>query len=229
MRLSIQRVLRKLGNVLIYWSHKLAASSREKMVTLWFHDRGNQTKRLDYDLNEASVVFDIGGYEGQWASDIFSKYCCIIYVFEPVKAYYEFIHNRFERNDRIIVHPFGLADKSETAFIFLDKDSSSLYRRSMKVEQVQLVRAIDFIEQNQISSIDLMKINIEGGEYELLEHLIACGFIIHIKNIQIQFHDFVDDAEKRMREIHNQLEKTHHLTYHYPFVWENWEYDESKG
>ena len=30
--------------------------------------------RLDYNLNENSVVFDLGGYEVQWASDIFSKY-----------------------------------------------------------------------------------------------------------------------------------------------------------
>ena len=33
------------------------------------------------DLNEKSVVFDIGGYNGQWTSEIFSKYCCAFSIF----------------------------------------------------------------------------------------------------------------------------------------------------
>ena len=33
-------------------------------VDRWFADRGDQTLRLDYDLNENSVVLDLGGYHG---------------------------------------------------------------------------------------------------------------------------------------------------------------------
>ena len=94
MRSFFWRTLRRLGNLLINWSHRLAQSPREKMVALWFRDCGDQTKRLDYDLDENSVVFDLGGYEGQWASDIFSRYCCTVYVFEPVKPYYDFIKSK---------------------------------------------------------------------------------------------------------------------------------------
>lgn len=198
------------------------------MVACWFSDRGDQTKRLDYDLNTNSIVFDVGGYQGQWTSDIFSRYCCTIYVFEPVKEFYEFIKSRFERNNSIIIHHFGLADKTEKASIFLDRDGSSLFRYRGQSELIQVVRAADFIQQSNIQCIDLMKINIEGGEYNLLEHLIACGFIRYIKNIQIQFHDFVEDAEMRMQTIHDNLERTHHLTYQYLFVWENWERNVSK-
>ena len=68
-----------------------------------------------------------------------------------------------------------------------------------------------------------MKINIEGGEYDLLEHFLESGFIKNINNIQIQFHDFIPNAEERMKKIQYELEKTHSLTYQYPFVWENWQ------
>ena len=67
-----------------------------------------------------------------------------------------------------------------------------------------------------------MKINIEGAEYDLLEHLIDTGLISNIHNIQVQFHDFVSNAEQRMIMLQKELEKTHGLTYQYPFVWENW-------
>lgn len=87
---------------------------------------------------------------------------------------------------------------------------------------IKLVKAADFLKENNIKTIDLMKINIEGGEYALLEHLIEAGHIKEIKNIQIQFHDFVPDADKRMCKIQSGLEETHFLTYQYRFVWENW-------
>jgi hypothetical protein len=43
-----------------------------------------------------------------------------------------------------------------------------------------------------------------------------------IENIQVQFHDFVPDAEGRMQRIQEKLAQTHELTYQYLFVWENW-------
>ena len=71
--------------------------------------------------------------------------------------------------------------------------------------------------------IDLMKINIEGGEYELLEEILSSGWVHNIKNLQIQFHDFFPEAKGRMEAIQEKLSFTHELTYQYPFVWENWQ------
>ena len=68
----------------------------------------------------------------------------------------------------------------------------------------------------------MIKINIEGSEYDLLEHLIETYFIANIGNIQVQFHNFIDNAKERMRNIQTNLAKTHKLTYQYEFVWENW-------
>ncbi len=73
------------------------------------------------------------------------------------------------------------------------------------------------------SKIELLKLNIEGGEYELLESLLENDCITYFKNIQVQFHDFLfDNAKERMTKIQEQLSKTHELTYQYEFVWENW-------
>jgi len=79
------------------------------------------------------------------------------------------------------------------------------------------------MKKHEISIVHFMKINIEGGEYDLLEHLLESGFISSITNIQVQFHDFVPNAEVQMNKIQHELSKTHSLTYQYPFVWENWQ------
>ena len=67
-----------------------------------------------------------------------------------------------------------------------------------------------------------MKINIEGGEFELLERLIQTGLISRIKNIQVQFHNIAVESTKRMEKIHQGMYKTHQPTFQYKFVWENW-------
>lgn len=77
--------------------------------------------------------------------------------------------------------------------------------------------------KHNIEVVDLIKINIEGGEYDLLDEIIANNWLSKFKNIQVQFHDFViENPRERMEKIQKELAKTHQLTYQYDFVWENW-------
>ena len=48
------------------------------------------------------------------------------------------------------------------------------------------------------------------------------GLITRVIDLQVQFHDFVPDAQRRMHAIQQQLGRTHSLTYQSEFVWENW-------
>ncbi len=225
MHLFIYKLLNRLGLLLLKASRLfyLPIQVQEKRCIPWFRNNGDKTLRLDYDLNNDSIVFDLGGYEGQWASDIFSMYSCYIHVFEPVEKFATKIEKRFSKNNRIFVHKFGLSNMNQKIQIFVDADRSSIFQTKNSGEDIHLIKAIDFIKEYKIGNINLIKINIEGGEYDFLEHLLASGFIENIYNIQVQFHDFVPNAEQRMNKIQQNLSKTHFLTYQYPFVWENWQ------
>jgi FkbM family methyltransferase len=188
----------------------------------WLADKGDQTLRMNYDLNEDSVVIDLGGYEGQWSSDIFSRYCSNIHILEPVPQFYHNIKERFLPNDKIVIHNCGLSNSDSIIKIALADDGSSAFRKDRELIEVKLKEAVSFFANIGVNKIDLIKINIEGGEYELLEHLINANFTGNIINFQIQFHSFVPSAELRMRAIQEQLSTTHKLTYQYPFIWENW-------
>ena len=71
--------------------------------------------------------------------------------------------------------------------------------------------------------VDLLKINIEGGEYELLEGLIASGNIKCCKHVQVQFHTAGRDWAGRYSEIRAALDRTHRITFDEPFCWQNWD------
>lgn len=189
----------------------------------WSQKDREKKFRTNYnDLNKNSIVFDLGGFKGQWASDIFAQYLCSIYIFEPHPIFASDIAKRFEQNEKIKLFQFGLGAKDSTISLATSAESTSMFKKGKDQVPAQLICAKTFLDTNKFKKIDLMKINIEGGEYDLLDHLIEIDWISSIKNIQIQFHNFVPNAEQRMLQIQNELSKTHNVTYSYKFFWENW-------
>jgi FkbM family methyltransferase len=143
-------------------------------------------------------------------------------VFEPVSEFVTSIERRFRANPNISVHRFGLGKTSRVETISLCADGSSVFRESGKTERIEIVDIAEWLRRNTISRIDLMKVNIEGGEYELLERLIETGMIEGVRNLQVQFHQMSKESVCRMERIQECLKSTHHPTYQYRFVWENW-------
>ncbi|MBA4240174.1 MAG: hypothetical protein C0448_05580 [Sphingobacteriaceae bacterium] len=194
----------------------------------WYNDNCEKKLRYEYSLNQDSIVVDVGGYEGDFASELFSRYLSTIFVFEPVKKYVNYLNKRFAGNSSIKTIPYGLGAKNETLKIHV-MDEASSYNRSESIhkkgveEEISIMDVADFFNKQGINKVDLIKINIEGGEYDLLDRMIDKGYVVMCKNLQIQFHDFYPDFQKRYDHIRSELSKTHHLTYNYPFVWENWE------
>ena len=224
------RIIDKAGRLLCQAGRKLnppiqepaCRTPQEQIFDKWFADEGDKTSRLDYDLSEDSLVLDVGGYEGQWASDIFLRYRCFIHIFEPVPAFAANIARRILRNKRIVLHPCGLGRETKLETISVCDNGSSIFKKASQSVEIPIMSAAEFLRRERITLVDLIKINIEGGEYDLLEHLIETGFVTNIRNIQVQFHDFVPQAEARMLAIQAALTKTHELTWQYRFVWENW-------
>ncbi len=188
----------------------------------WINDGGDNRFRFDYELDEHSVVLDLGGYEGQWANDIYSRYRCRILVFEPVGSFARNITERFRRNPDISVFQCGLGATSRMETIYVHGAGSSTLRKRSNAERIEIVAVDKWFEEHGVGTVDLMKINIEGGEYELLERMLDAGLIGSIKDVQVQFHNFTTDASARMEDIQRRLLATHEPTYQYRFIWENW-------
>jgi FkbM family methyltransferase len=224
MKSKSQNFLIKVANK-INPNHKFI-SERELFSMKWKLDNGDNSLSINYNLNSESIVFDVGGYRGDWCNEIVLKYDCYIHVFEPVKLYAQLIKDRFILNDKVKVNDFGLSDKTIETVFCVSEESSSVFKlqnKSYLNEAVILRDIYEYISKNSIVTIDLMKINIEGGEFSLLNRIIDTGLISKIDNIKVQFHSFVKNAESQRIMIQNKLRKTHQITYNYPFVWENWE------
>ena len=230
-------------SVIRWFRRKLFPTERERTVARWLADGGDAHLRLDYDLGPESLVLDVGGYRGQWSSDLYARYLCRIVIFEPVAAFAEGIRQRFARNPSIQVRGFGLGGASRREAIAVSADASSVcgaasavsgaasavsgaassvYVRAYRREEAEIVDIAQWIRDEGIASIQLIKVNIEGGEYELLERLMDTGPIRMVDNLQVQFHDIGADSAARMAAIQQRLSETHEPVYQYPWVWEGW-------
>ena len=202
------------------------SNAQFKEVERWYQDDPHKLKRTNFDfLTSSSTVFDLGGYEGEWTSDIYARYNCNVYVFEPVSAFADIIRRRFIKNERIRVYAIGLAEKNSEVTITIDRFASrieSTGSTAKPTEKIQLRSFTEFTTENNISTIDLLKINIEGAEFPLLESLETNGDLRNIKCLLIQFHDFADNAIERRKNLQEALSKTHVKLFDYPFVWECW-------
>lgn len=188
----------------------------------WQRENGDNTYRLNYDLDENSTVFDVGGFKGDFTYKIYNKFNCNIYVFEPVKSFYENLINRFGDNNKIKIFNFGLGSKTENLNIHVDGDATSTYTQNGTLEEIKIVNIIDFIKKEKVDNIDLLKLNIEGEEFPLLEKLIKSKELNKINNIQVQFHEFMENSKKRRKNIRKKLSNYFINEWSFEFVWESW-------
>lgn len=215
-----------LHKIYINKIHRLINPDRfeqTKEIARWYADGGDKVFRYNYPLTKESIVIDAGAYHGEWTAGIYKKYHCNIYAFEPVTKYYNFINKIFGKNKKIHLYKVGLGGKNRTERIYLDEVASSIYKKGAKPEEIKIIDIKKFCDKNKLEEVDLIKINIEGGEYELLNRIIDSGLINRIKYVQVQFHNFIPDAEAKMLRLQRKLSKTHRQRYSYWFIWDSWE------
>ena len=193
-----------------------------KELHKWNASRGDETYRLNYKLNENSIVFDLGGYRGEWAQKIYDRYGCNIHVFEPHPEFSKNLYDKFGDNKKITVYDFGLYTKTTTTKLSDTGSSSSIITSDDGVD-VKLVDIVTFLKNINISRVDLIKINIEGSEYELIDHLYQNDLLQKFDNLQIQFHhEQFENYEELISACREMLSQTHKMTWCFNWVWENW-------
>jgi FkbM family methyltransferase len=192
-------------------------------VAVWNRAGGNEQLYSGHDLNENSLVVDVGGFRGDWSAEISARYAPHIHILEPVPEFVQRLRDRFAGNPKIKIHPFGLGAVNESVSLHVQGDGSSVHRAGGDAVVAKVVCASDFIRSLPTDDISLLKINIEGSEYDLLDDVLDSGLMECVRTLLVQFHDFVPAAGKRMQALHAQLSQTHRPQFQYEFVWESWQ------
>ncbi|MGB1141610.1 MAG: FkbM family methyltransferase [Halioglobus sp.] len=179
------------------------------------------------DLDSDSIVLDVGACFGEWAEEIAKRYDPTVLSFEPDPVNFQRLVETAQHYPRIRALEYGVGAKSETVQMSLEFLGSTVYNspRSKKKQRFADVRIVDIEEAWQelgLDRVDLMKINIEGAEFPLLEKMLEAGMMDRVDTFLIQFHEWHPGAYSRRKKIQNALRSTHHCDWDYHFIWEKW-------
>ncbi|MGJ8569315.1 MAG: FkbM family methyltransferase [Hoeflea sp.] len=188
----------------------------------WLADNGEAMRTNFPALGPDSTVFDIGGFTGGWADAIHSRYGCTVHVFEPHPRFAADLESKYSANDKVHVRAFALGSESGKLTLSDDGDASSALSGGEGNLTGNVIAASRFMADFTPTTIDLAKINIEGGEYDLLPALARAGQLERFAMLQVQFHMFEKHQMAERDAIRDELAKTHNCDWSYDFVWEQW-------
>ncbi|MFK7788655.1 MAG: FkbM family methyltransferase [Phycisphaeraceae bacterium] len=223
------RLAYKLANLmdkaipyLSWYARRLRSKACAYRLIQWQQVDSNNQVLYEHPLNADSTFVDLGGFRGDFSAEILARYQCRSLIFEPVPSYAKKIRKRFENNANAEVFDAGLAAEASTMTLSIAGESTSLYKSDGQEVKAKLLQFEQAMRDYNVESIDLLKINIEGGEYDLLEWLVSSDWIQRVDRLLVQFHDFVPNAETRRTELLEALGQTHEPYLGVPFVWECW-------
>jgi FkbM family methyltransferase len=192
-----------------------------------YYEAGQRTKiLLDVDVPPGGVVLDVGAFEGAGAAR-YLQYAdrpgIRVLCFEPLPDAAEAARRRFEDDPRVEVFAYGLAGRERHEQLSVAGKGSSTFTSDGRSIEI-LLRDIDAVlEELGINEVTFAKVNIEGGEYELIDRLGETGRLSGLRTLVVQFHEFVPGAHRLRRRARRLLGRTHRCTWSYPWIFERWD------
>lgn len=188
----------------------------------WRRD-GMEARRWDIrDIGPGDVVLDFGGFAGDWAALARRRWGARVHVFEPHPEFAARLEARFADDPEVLVHPVALGQAEGVLKLSDSGDASSAVSGAPATVEGRVAKAGPYLDSLGIEHVALAKINIEGGEYDLLPALLDSGWARRIERFQIQFHLYAEEDQARREAIRDRLGETHVADWEYPFIWEAW-------
>lgn len=140
---------------------------------IFFYNLYNQK---GFELKKEDLVVDIGAHIGIFSLHA-SKKCSKVYSFEPFKRNFEMLMKNIKFNNQKNIFPINMAVSGDSGkrdlFISKTRDCDhSFYfiegAKDVTKDVVDTISLKDFFEKYNIERINFLKMDCEGGEYDIL-------------------------------------------------------------
>ncbi|MBB2949619.1 MULTISPECIES: FkbM family methyltransferase [Sphingobacterium] len=164
-------------------------------------------------LHPDAIVYSFGiGQDTSFDDAIIQKHNCHVHGYDPTPKSIEWIAQRSDLSPKFHFHPFGLDKETRITHFNLPKNkehvSGSIINHQNVDEnnmvEVQMKSLIDIVSENNHSYIDVLKMDIEGSEYCVIESILNSS--IEIRQILLEIHErFFDNGIEKTKELLNSL------------------------
>jgi len=172
------------------------------------------------NLNENSVIYSFGiGEDISFDQELNSKFNCNIHMFDPTPKSIDWV-KRQNLPINFKFYEYGLASETCLVDFFLPSNpnyvsGSMLIHKNVNIKSkvcVQMKSLTHICNELKHNHIDVLKMDIEGAEYDVIDSILSAG--VRIDQILIEFHSrfFVNGVNKTNEAI-DILEKNGYVTY----------------
>lgn len=164
-------------------------------------------------LHPDAIVYSFGiGQDTSFDDAIIQKHNCHVHGYDPTPKSIEWIAQRSDLSPKFHFHPFGLDKETRITHFNLPKNkehvSGSIINHQNVDEnnmvEVQMKSLIDIVSENNHSYIDVLKMDIEGSEYCVIDSILNSS--IEIRQILLEIHErFFDNGIEKTKELLNSL------------------------
>ena len=166
------------------------------------------------NLDSNSIVIDIGANHGE-VERVLSNIGCKIYAFEPHPLFFSMLEDNYGNNPNIVLSDSAVWKSDEDRNFYFKRSASALnggatlmaektnitdLNLHVKVQCIDISRLVHSID----GDIDVLKMDVEGAEYEILERLIETDSYKKIKSIYLEDHSRKMPSN-RFKNLKNQV------------------------
>lgn len=169
-------------------------------------------------LDESSVVYSFGaGGDISFETELSERFNSKIYIFDPTPSSISWMATQ-TLPPHVYFHPVGIAADDGYADFYAPRGNGTGAHSKLKNEyatqpiKVPMKRLTTIMKEQGHHFIDLLKMDIEGAEYEVLEEIMNDH--IPVRQLLVEFHHrFKTIGIKRSLDAIDRLKKTGYVVF----------------
>lgn len=204
------------GNVVYKIRNKnlkfIARAGTEDLAEIVVVGSGSEYDMKLINLPTQPVIVDLGAYIGDFCIPTARKFKdkCKIYALEPDKENYEILIKNIGLNKIHSIYPQNIAISDYTGKGYLKKDKLTtdgyyLDRLIDKITNCKISTLSGALNKYKLNKIDLLKMDIEGGEYKIFLHKDSLNYIQ--KNVHYIFMEYHNIDKKNNSSLIKKIIK----------------------
>lgn len=179
-----------------------------------------------------SILLDVGSHKGEYILSIKKNFNVRnIYGFEPNPNIFRILEKNLKKFNEIKIYNFGAGDITENKILnqnietssssinFLNQNSKYYKKKYLLLNflnlkkvtnqiDIKVIRLDNFISENNIGKIDLLKIDTEGYEFKIIKGLGENISKIKLIHLEHHFDDMII-KDYKLSDIHDYLKSKH--------------------
>lgn len=201
---------------------RILYSISQKLIKVFENKNNNHHTNGEFWLirklqnTNPKVIFDVGANRGDWTLFINSQFPnSTIFSFEPIPATYQELEKNTNHLSGITCYNLALSNESEKIEMNYFKGNSlfsSVYKHpSLSNEYetflVDTVSGGEFCQNNLITSIDFLKLDVEGSEFKILQGFLPMLEEKRIRLIQFEYGEFSIESKILLKDFYDFFER----------------------